>query len=376
MDVGVLTELILAIIALLSVAGAWTTWRRNPLFSTRSALHSIAIVLLAIVGLVAAIIAAVNFIEGKSEVVAGITLGAVILFGAFGLIFVIQTFATPKEAQLHTALPPSAKLVNVYRRKVHKAAKITAMVAACFGLLGWILPGNFGFVAFAFGGFTLVMGAFMLSIWYVTSRNFDRSLTAMISNYWIHWQYPQEQWNQWIEIQAQRAQASPLPVFVFRRDWRKLILPFGIIAGGTLIFGPGSFVYRALYVLGICGLILVLGLLSSRDSRNIPGRIRSKKRAAAPETYFGQDGVFCDGDFTPWLSMNVYLLSASLDWRPPHSLLFIFEKVLPNPYTGNQLVEIRQSVLIPPNAEGDISRLGERLAVRCPKARISFGGAP
>jgi hypothetical protein len=74
--------------------------------------------------------------------------------------------------------------------------------------------------------------------------------------------------------------------------------------------------------------------------------------------------------------MNVYLLSASLDWRPPHSLLFIFEKVLPNPYTGNQLVEIRQSVLIPPNAEGDISRLGERLAVRCPKARISFGGAP
>src|ERR1039458_5886448 len=140
--------------------------------------------------------------------VAGITLGAVILFGAFGLIFVIQTFATPKEAQLHTALPSSAKLVNVYRRKVYKAAKITAMVAACFGLLGWILPGNFGFVAFAFGGFTLMMGAFMLSIWYVTSRNFDRSLTAMISNYWIHWQYPQEQWNQWIEIQAQRAQAS------------------------------------------------------------------------------------------------------------------------------------------------------------------------
>ena len=288
------------------MAGAWTTWRRNPLYSTRSALHSLAIVLLAMAALVAAIVAAVNFAEGRSELVAGITMGAVVILGAFGMIFVIQTFATPKEAQLHTALPPSAKLVNVHRRKVYKAAKITATVAAGFGLLGFVLPGNFGFAAFMFGGFTLAMGAFLLSIWLVTSRNFDRSLTATICDSWIHWQYPQEQWNQWIEIQAQRAQASPPPVFVFRRDWRKLIPPFGIIAGGTLIFGPGSFVYRALYVLGICGLILGLGVLSSLDSRNIPGRIRNKMRAAAPEAYFGQDGLFCDGVFTTWLTMNVY----------------------------------------------------------------------
>jgi len=364
-----------ALIALLSVAGAWTTWRRNPLYSTRSALRSLAIILLTIVALVATIIAAVNFIADKSGIVVGITLGSVILLGAFGLIFVIQTFTTPKEAQLHTALPPSAKLVHVHRAKVYKAIKVTAIVSAGFGLLGWILPGKLGFAAFGIGGFTLVMGAFLLSIWYVTSRNFDRSLTALICNSWIHWQYPQEQWDQWIEIQAQRARASPPPVFVFRRDWRKLMLPFGIIAGGVLIFGPGPFVYRALYVLGICGLILGLIVWSSRDSRNIPGRIRSKMRAAGPEAYFGQDGVFCDGVFTTWLSMNIYLMSASLDERPPRSLLFTFEQVVPNPYTGNQLVAIHQSVLIPTNAEADISRLGEQLALRCPKARITFTAA-
>ncbi len=49
------------------------------------------------------------------------------------------------------------------------------------------------------------------------------------------------------------------------------------------------------------------------------------------QTYFGQDGVFCDGPFTNWLSMNVYLMSASVDERPPRSLLFIFEHVVPNP---------------------------------------------
>ena len=364
-----------AIIALLSVAGAWMTWRRNPLYSTRSALRSVAIILLAIAALVAAIVAAVNFLEGKSGIVIGITLGAVILFGAFGLIFVIQTFTTPKEAQLHTVLPSSVKLVHVHRAKVYRAMRVTAIVAACFGLLGRVLPGNFGFAALGFGGFTLVMGAFLLSIWYLTSRNFDRALTVLICNPWIHWQYPQEQWNQWIEIQAQRAQASPSPAFVFRRDWRKLMLPFGIIAGGVLIFGPGPFGYRAVYVLGICGLIAGLIVWSSRDSRNVAGRIRSKMRSAAPEAYFGQDGVFCDGVFTTWLSMNVYLMSASLDERPPRSLLFVFENVVPNPYAGNQLVSIRQSVLIPENAEGDIRRLREELATRCPKARITFTAA-
>jgi hypothetical protein len=216
------------------------------------------------------------------------------------------------------------------------------------------------------------LGTFLLAIWYVTSRNFDRALTALLCDSWIHWKYSPEQWNQWIETQTQRAQTSPPSVFVFRRDWRKLVLPFGIIAGGVLIFGPGSFLYRALYVLGVCGLILGMGLWSSRDSRNIPGRIRSKMQAAAPEAYFGRDGVFCDGVFTTWLSMNVYLTSASVDERPPRSLLFVFENVVPNPYSGNQIVTIRQSVLIPPNAEGDISRLREELATRCPKAQITF----
>ena len=68
-----------AIIALVSVAGAWMTWRRNPLYSTRSALHSLAIILLAIVALVATIIAAVNFIEGKSDLLRAVTMHHLLL---------------------------------------------------------------------------------------------------------------------------------------------------------------------------------------------------------------------------------------------------------------------------------------------------------
>jgi hypothetical protein len=38
---------------------------------------------------------------------------------------------------------------------------------------------------------------------------------------------------------------------------------------------------------------------------------------ANPEAWFGRDGVFCDGVFTQWLSVSVYLVSAAIDQRQP-----------------------------------------------------------
>ena len=356
--------------ALLSVVGAWMTWRRNPLYSARSAVRSVVVILLAIAALVAVIVATVDFAADKSPVVFGITMGAVIMLGAFSLIFIIQKVTTPKEARLETALPPGTKIVHVHRQKVYIWTKRMAIVVAGLGLLGFLLPGNFGFAAFALGGFTLLLAVFMLSIFYMTSLNFDRALTAMLCHPWVHWQYSAEQWNQWSEIQAQRAAASPPPAFVFKRDWRKLLLPFSIIAGGVLIFGPGSLLYRTSYLVGVCALMAGMWIWAAREDRSIPARMRRNLRKAAPEAYFGHDGVFCDGVFTTWLSMNIYLLSASLDERQPRSLMFVFEEVVTNPYSGNQLVPIHQSVLIPSGAEDDISRLQKELSARCPKARI------
>jgi hypothetical protein len=364
--------MLMACIALLSAGGAWMTWRRNPLYETRSAFKSLVIVLLSIAGVVAVIMGAVNFSMGKSPVVFGVTMAAVILFGAFSLIFVIQTVTVPKEAKLETALPPSAILVHVHRQKVYKWIKFLSILIVSLGILGFLLPGKFSFAAFGIAVFTFFIALIMMPIYYVTSRNFDRSLTALQLNPWVHWRYSEEQWKQWIEIRVQRAQSSPPPKFIFKRDWRKLVMPFGIIAGGVLIFGPGALLYRTLYVAGVCGLILGLVLLASRDSRHIPERLRKTLQKSPKQAYFGHDGVFCDGVFTTWLSMNVYLMSAAIDQREPRSLLFVFEKVVPNPYTGNQLIPIEQRVLIPHGAEDDVVRLRRELAARCSKARISL----
>ncbi len=74
--------------------------------------------------------------------------------------------------------------------------------------------------------------------------------------------------------------------------------------------------------------------------------------------------------YRTWLGLDVYLTAATVDSRPPRSLEFRFEKVVPNPYAGNQIIPIVQSVLIPAGAAADIARLQTELLARCPKAQI------
>jgi hypothetical protein len=57
------------------------------------------------------------------------------------MIFIIQYASTPKSARLTTAVPASATLVHVYRRKVYKLAKFFAIVLALCGALALLIPG-------------------------------------------------------------------------------------------------------------------------------------------------------------------------------------------------------------------------------------------
>ena len=355
--------------ALLSAVGAWMAWRRNPLYSKRPALRSAAFVLLAVAAVIGIIVAAVNLTINRSAAVMGGTTAAVVVFGALSLIFIIQAVSTPKQAKLAVGLPPTAKLVHIHRKKVHKWAKFLAILLIFFGFLAIVIPGNARYVVLGLGGIALLLNVILLPVMYVTARNFDRSLTAVECNPWVHWEYLPEQWKQWTDVQIERTKALP-PPFLLKRDGLKLAWTLAFIASGVSIFTPGSWLEKTLYVLSICGAIFAIAVWSIRVNRRAPDARRSTLLKAAPEVYFGRDGVFCDGVYTTWLGLSVYLLSASIDERQPRSLLFCFEKSVPSPYTGNQVVPINQSVLIPPGAESDIARLQRELTTRCPKARI------
>jgi hypothetical protein len=366
--------MITAALALFGAFGAWLAWRRNPMYSASSSVRILGVVAVSIAVLVLAVVGAVKFTENRSGPVVLGTMLTVVVLGSLAMIFIIQTATTPKEARLATALPASAALVQVHRQKVYHWAKVLGALVAIFAVLGAVVPGNAKFIALAFGGMTLLLAVILLPVAYVNARHFDRSLTAMELDPWVHWRYSAAQWTEWVETQVARMKTKP-PTFILRRDWRKLALPFAIFAGGVIIFSPGSLVFRIGYVMLVCFAIFGLAVYSAREERRAPEKMRAQLLKAAPEVYFGHDGVFCDGVYTTWLSLNVYLMSASIDERPPRSLVFNFEKVQPGPYTANQVSAIQQSVLLPAGAEGDISRLQRELSTRCPKARVELAAS-
>jgi hypothetical protein len=361
----------LAVFALLSCVGAWFAWRRNPLYSTRSTLRSAIVVLFSIAAVIGLIVVAVNFTMHKSPAVAGVTLAAVIIFGTLSLIFIIQAVSTPTQAKLAVDLPPGATLLHFHRQKIYKWLKFLAGLLAVCGVLAIVIPGDAKYAALTLGAMALFLAAILLPVAYVTARRFDVSLTALECNPWLHWQYTPEQWRQWTNVQIDRMEAEP-PKVILKRNWRNLACTLSAIALAIFLFYPGQWLLDSLSVLFSCGLVLAVVILGPGEQRRSAEKLRATLLKAAPEVYFGHDGVFCDGTYTQWLGMDIYLLAATIDERQPRSLLFRFEKIEPNPYGGFPAVPIHQSVLIPPGSESDLARLQKELEARCPAAQITL----
>jgi hypothetical protein len=363
--------MITAALALFGAFGAWLAWKRNPMYAAASSARILGVVVVSIAVLVLVVVGAVNLTENRSAPVVIGTMLTVVVLGTFAMIFVIQSVSTPKEARLATALPASATIVQVHRQKVYHWAKYLGGLVAIFAVLGIVVPGNAKFIALSFGGMALLLAVILLPVAYVNARHFDRSLTALELDPWIHWKYSPAQWNEWVNAQVERMKTKP-STFILKRDWHKFVWPIVIIAGGVIIFSPGSLSFRVGYVLIACCAIVGLAVYSTLEERRAPERMRAQLMKTVPEVYFGHDGLFCDGVFTTWLSLNVYLMSASIDERPPRSLLFSFEKVQPSPYTGNQVSAIQQSVVLPAGMDADVARLQRELSARCPKARVEL----
>jgi hypothetical protein len=357
------------IFSIFLMTGAWAAWRRNPLYSKRSTLRAAGISLLAIAGVILLIVATVNFVSNRSPMVAGIALAAVIIFGTLALIFIITAVSTPKESK-PAALPHSVKLVTDNRRNMYVWVKVFAILLGIFALVA-LVPGTARIVALTIGGMTLFLAIILLPVLYWTSRTADKSLTETELNPWVHWRYTPEQWAEWSNVQVERLSATP-PSFLLTRDWHRFLFPFAIIIGGVAIFCPGGWLFKTLYLVAICVAILAVAVLAGRGGASHADKLHAKLMQASPEAWFGRDGVFCDGVFTPWLNVSTYLVSAAIDQRQPRSLLLSFERSVPNPYGPTQVVAIHQSVLIPAGAEADLARLRQELTARCAKAQIAL----
>jgi hypothetical protein len=356
------------VFAFLMVASAWLSLRSNPSYSGRFALRALLGSALAIGAVVLLIVAAVDLsIDLSVPVVVG-TVMAVSALGALLLAVAIDRFSTPPEARLGDAVPASVEVVHLHRNRLVPWATVLAGLAAGSALLGLIVPDPLKVMLYLLAGLTLYVAVIVLPFKYATARRYDRALTALEAAPWVHWHYTPEQWQAWVELQFARAMAVP-PTFVARRAWKILPIPCAAIAVGVYATGQGSRLFQSLFVLATCGAVVGLTLAAVRAQRREPARLRARRLAAAPDAYFGRDGVFCDAVFMTWLGRDTYLVSATIDRTEPANLLLRFEKTV---IGSGKPMPVDQRVLIPAGAEADLARLQAELSARCPKARVAL----
>jgi len=350
---------------LLTVVGAWAAWRSNPLYSTRATFRFVGVVGLAIAAVVGAIVAAVNLTSRSSPVVTGATLGGVILLGTLALIWVIEAASVPSVL----ARPAGGKLVTVHRAKLMPWLWRFCAFLVVTAALALVLPGDWRFAAYTVGGMFGFLGVVLLFTGYVAALAFDRSLTSVEREPWLHWRYTPEQWKTWSDVQVARMIAAPRR-WVWRRDWKRLLFPVIATVGGVYVFNPGQWLWDTGYLGFLIVLMAVIVGVLNRYEKTAPLRFHRLLMRAVPEAYFGAAGVFADGIYTEWQTVGNYLLAAGSDERPPRSLVFRFEKTIPGAYSGP--IEVEHSVLVPDGAESDVARLQTALSAACPSARVTL----
>jgi hypothetical protein len=344
---------------LLLVISGWVAWRDNPLFSARSTLRFLIAVGGTLAVVIFAIVQATNFTTHHSQTAAFTVMGATVLFSTIAMIWVIVLVSTPKTAPL----PPNTKMLDLNRHHVSKFATRALWVVLALAVLTIAVHGTARIILGTLGGFFVFLGLILWFTAYITARHADRCLSIIEANPWLHWTYTPDQWQQWVATEVARTPTAL--TFQWRRDGHKLAWPVLGIAIGVLVFSPGSLLFRAAYVLGITLLFVVIILLGQRGDKSAPHRTLAKLSKVPPEAYFGDEGVFADGEFTPWLTVGVFLLSASVDNNTPRSLVLTFSKSM-----GNTIVQSNLALPIPTGA--DLSTLQQNLSTRCPSATINL----
>jgi hypothetical protein len=201
---------------------------------------------------------------------------------------------------------------------------------------------------------------------YLKARRFDRGMSALAANPWVRWQYTPEQWQSWAAIQRSWDRAKT-PVFRWKRDWAKLLVPILIMGAVTGLLSHDRPVERFAIFAGCTAFLLLAAALITWAARCEPERRYRRMLTARREAYLGADGLYCSGEFSPWVLSGNYLVEAAAIHDPPVRLVLTFDKP-----AGNSTTRIARMIPIPDGCEHDLSVLENLLRASCPEAAIHF----
>jgi hypothetical protein len=352
-------QIALLIFCFLTIVGSFSAWRKSPLYSVKTTLKLGGAFLLIVAVVAGAIYAIVNSSLSQSPVAEVIvSLAAVMVLGCGASVFIVRI----TDAHV-AALPASARLVSFNRHKIYRWIWRLVMFLLINAVAALELPSSWKWLPEGLGGFVLLICGPMLSIALMMARRNDRGMSAVIASPWAHWQYTPEKWAKWAENQRawEMAQEGPW-------SWKGVLgfifLCSALFSLGALFTG-GSLEENVIIVGGLTGFVILLALVAYWfKCTNFDRRYR-RLLAAAPETWLGDEGVFCNGAYTPWTLSGRYLLKARAAMDQPARLMFVFES-----FNGSSSREITQRVLIPDGTAVDLAVLQQKLNAHCPTASV------
>src|ERR1017187_242253 len=166
----------LFIFAILMIVGAWSFWRRSPLYSVKITLKIAGVFLLIVAAIVGVSMAILNGPISHSPAAQAILAGIVIIAIATGATGIIIRITDAHVAQL----PPSVQLVTIHRRRVQRWFWRTVVYELIDAGAAVFLPSFWKWLPLFLGGFVLLLCGPMLMGFYMRARRLDLGLVGGI----------------------------------------------------------------------------------------------------------------------------------------------------------------------------------------------------
>ncbi len=352
----------LLIFAGLTIVGSWMGWRRSPLYSLKTTLKMVA----AFVGIVAAVAGAMLAIFSGPFEHAPVMQVILALLSVMALT-VGASVILIRITDAHVAqLPPQVRLVTLHRHRIAVWGGRFLVYLLVMAAASLVVPAEWLWLPSMLGGFPLLVCGPMLAILYMMARRNDRGMTAVIANPWAHWEYTPEQWQAWAanEMDWERSKETQM-------SWKGSV---GFVLFCAALFGLGALfagdgMEEKLVIVGaltalVAGMMVVMLWLQ----RTNPARRYRRLLAAPCEAYFGDEGLYCNGRYSPWTLSGKYLTEAdaiSDPKSPPERLVFVFES-----FNGSSSVKITWRVPVPMDRRADVAVLHQKLRAQCRMAAV------
>jgi len=357
-------QIVLVIFCILTVAGAWAAWRRSPLYSLRVTLKLAGALLLIVGAIVGITLAVLGGPVRLSQTMQAVLLSAGTIAIATGATALIVRISDAHVAQL----PPSARIVTTERHKVQRWIWRIAVYLTIGAAAALILPSSWIWLPLALGGFVLLLCGPTLMALYLRARRLDLGLSSVMASPWARWEYTPEQWRAWAGNQLEWERSKEVRI-AWRREWRKILkggaLMASIFLGAAWVMVSGS-VGEKLAEAGIgMAFVLVLAGCLNWATRGACERRYRRLLAAPAQALFGDEGLFCNGEFAPWILSGSYLVEAAALHDPPARLSLVFQT-----FNGSSSARVEKRIPIPQGRESDVPLLQQKLRAKCPKAAI------